>query len=182
MFHNVFFFAWGLGRRGVLKLPLGFRYGTLGKVCRLHKSLYGLKQAPRYWFSKFVGALKHYGFTQFTFDHSLFTLQRKNVQLHVLFYMNDLVIFGNDDVAIKTFKTYLRAYFHMKDLGLLKYFLGIELARISIGIFLCQHKYVLDIIFEAGLLGANLVGSPMDPRLSLAKGVLLPDLEQYQGW
>nr|KYP61739.1 hypothetical protein KK1_016249 [Cajanus cajan] len=77
--------------------------------------------------------------------------------------------------------------FHMKDLGMLKYFLGIEVARNSTGIFLCQCKYALDIISKTGLLGAKPVGFPMDPNhcLSLAKGALLPDPEQYKrlvGW
>jgi len=125
--------------------------------------------------------LKHYGFTQSAYDHSLFTLQHKNVQLHVLVYMDDLLISGNDDVAIKAFKTYLCACFHMKDLRPLKYFLGIEVTRNSTRIFLCQRKYALDIISEAGLLGAKPVGFPMDPQhhLSLAEGALLLDPKQY---
>lgn len=77
-----------------MKLPPGFQSEASGKVCRLHKSLYGLKQAFRCWFAKFAGALKCYGFTQSSSDHSLFTLQRENMQLHVLVYIDDLVISG----------------------------------------------------------------------------------------
>ena len=81
------------------------------------------------------------------------------MQLHV----DDLVIYGNDDVVIKAFKTYLCVCFHMKDLGPLKYILGIKVARNSSRIFLCQCKYALDIISEAILLGAKSIDFAMDP-------------------
>ena len=70
----------------------------------------------------------------------------------------------------------------MKDLGVLKYFLGIELACNYTGIFLSQRKYVLDIISEVGLLGGKLAGFPMDPHhhLPLADGSLLPNPERYR--
>nr|GEY50014.1 retrovirus-related Pol polyprotein from transposon TNT 1-94 [Tanacetum cinerariifolium] len=61
----------------------------------------------------------------------------------------------------------------------LKYFLG---ARAQDGIFLCQQKYALDIICEAGLLGAKPSKIPMEQnrRLGLAKGRLFEDPEQYR--
>jgi len=59
----------------------------------------------------------------------------------VLVYVDDLIVAGNDCHAIKYFKAYLHAYFHMKDLGPLKYFLGVEVAHSSSGIYLCQRKY-----------------------------------------
>ena len=70
----------------------------------------------------------------------------------------------------------------MKDLGPLKYFLGIEVARSSAGLFLCQRKYTLDIVFEAGILGAKPSGSPIEQnhKLDLANGALLTDLEAYR--
>lgn len=72
------------------------------------------------------------------------------MQLNVLIYVDDLIISGNDSSAIVRFKKYLGECFHMKDLGTLKYFLGIEVSRSSEGIFLCQRKYTLDIIEETG--------------------------------
>ena len=70
----------------------------------------------------------------------------------------------------------------MKDLGALKYFLGIEVARNSKGIFLNQRKYTLDIIAEAGLLGAKPVSILMEQNhnLALATGSLLADPEKYR--
>ena len=56
----------------------------------------------------------------------------------------------------------------MKDLGKLKYFLGIEVARNPDGIFLCQCKYTLDIISEAGLFGAKLAGTSLEQNHKLA--------------
>ena len=96
--------------------------------------------------------------------------------------MDDLIISGNDSSAISDFKKYLRDCFHMKDLGLLKYFLGIEVARSNEGIFLCQRKYALDIITETGLLGARPAGFPIvqNHTLATSSSELLQDPEIYR--
>ena len=112
-----------------MKLPPGFRVESFGKVCKLRKLLYELKQSPRCWFAKLSTALKNYGFQQCYSNYSLFTLQRGSVQLHVLFYVDDLIISGSHLDDIQKFKDYLSTYFHMKDLSCLKYFLGVEVAR-----------------------------------------------------
>nr|GEW44915.1 hypothetical protein [Tanacetum cinerariifolium] len=88
-------------------------------------------------------------------DYSLFALSQNEVQLNVRMYVDDLIISVNDSKAITQFKTYLSDCFHMKDLGTLKYFLGVEVARAQDEIFLCQGKYALNIICEAVLLGAS---------------------------
>ena len=76
--------------------------------------------------------------------------------LALLVCVNDLVLIRNSPSHCVTFKTYLNAHFKLKDLGSLKYFLGIEVARSPQGMFLCQRKYTLDLLIETGLLGAKL--------------------------
>jgi hypothetical protein len=179
--HNAFLHG-DLEEEVYMKMPPGFRSPTLNQVCRLRKSLYGLRQAPRCWFAKLAGALKQYGFQQSHSDYSLFTLHKGTLQLHVLVYVDDLIISGNNSAAIHTFKHYLNTCFHMKDLGSLKYFLGIEVARYSTGLFLCQRKYAFDIISEVGILGVKPVAFPLDQNhhLPLADGPPLLDPDHYR--
>ena len=179
--HNAFLHG-DLTEEVYMKLPPGFESSSPTKVCRLRKSLYGLKQAPRCWFAKLVSALKDYGFLQSYSDYSLFTYTRGQIQLNVLVYVDDLIISGNDSRAVQTFKSYLSDCFHMKDLGSLKYFLGIKVAWSSADLFLCQRKYTIDIISETGLLGAKPVGFPMEQnhKLGLASSDVLLDPEPYR--
>ncbi|KAH9689130.1 retrovirus-related pol polyprotein from transposon RE1 [Citrus sinensis] len=179
--HNAFLHG-ELNEEVYMRLPPGFTSNESGMVCRLRKSLYGLKQAPRCWFAKLAAALKTYGFAQSSSDYSLFTLHRDNIHLLVLVYVDDIIVSGNHSEAIRVFKMYLSDCFYMKDLGPLKYFLGIEVARNPTGIFLSQRKYVLDIISEAGLLGAKPAPFPLEPnhQLALAEGLYFSDPAKYR--
>jgi len=97
--------------------------------------LYGLKQAPQCWFKKLSDALLRFGFVQGHEDYSFFSYTRKGMELRVLVYVDDLLICGNDEYMVQKFMEYLGRCFSMKDLGKLKYFLGIEVSRGSDGIF-----------------------------------------------
>lgn len=179
--HNAFLHG-DLHEEVFMKLPPGFRVTEPGKVCRLRKSLYGLKQAPRCWFAKLSAALKAYGFQQSYSDYSLLILRQGTVQLSVLVYVDDLIVSGNDVISIQKFKTYLSQCFHMKDLGVLKYFLGIEVARGPNGFVLSQRKYALDIITEVGLLGSRPAATPLEEnhRLAMSTSSPLSDPEPYR--
>ena len=80
-----------------------------------------------------------------------------------------MVITGNNEKAIDDLKVFLNSCFKIKDLGPLKYFLGIEVARSQAGITICQRKYTLDILEEAGLLGVKPTKVPMEPDLVLTE-------------
>ncbi|XP_048618201.1 uncharacterized protein LOC111207841 isoform X2 [Brassica napus] len=179
--HNAFLHG-DLQEEVYIKVPFGFSKPDDKRVCRLRKSLYGLKQAPRCWFAKLVEALLAYGFSQTHSDYSLFVYTKDAISLRILVYVDDLIISGNSSPSITSFKSYLSTCFHMKDLGPLKYFLGLEVARSPDGIYLCQRKYTLEIITECGLLGCKPAGSPMDQnhQLGRATGDFLSDPEQFR--
>ncbi|RVW85060.1 Retrovirus-related Pol polyprotein from transposon TNT 1-94 [Vitis vinifera] len=155
--------------------------GEENLVCRLHKSLYGLKQASRQWFAKFSEAIQSAGYAQSRADYSLFTRKQGKSFTALLIYVDDILITGNDPVSIATTKKFLHSHFHLKDLGDLKYFLGIEVSASKNGIFISQRKYALEIIEDAGLLGAAPIDTPMERGLKLSdKSDLLKDQGRYR--
>lgn len=179
--HNAFLHG-DLDEEVYMKLPPGFRHSHPDKVCRLRKSLYGLKQAPRCWFKKLSDALLHFGFVQSYDDYSLFSYTRGEIDLRVLVYVDDLLICGNHSYMLQKFKNYLSKCFSMKDLGKLKYFLGIEVSRGSEGIFLSQRKYALDIVADSGYLGSRPAHTPLEQNhhLALDDGPLLSNPTSYR--
>lgn len=179
--HNAFLHG-DLEEEIYMQLPPGFKANDPSKVCRLRKSLYGLKQSPRCWFSKLSKTLLDFGFKQSYEDYSMFSFIEGNICLHKLVYVDDFLIAGNDVSTIHRFKNYLHKCFKMKDLGKLKYFLGLEVARGPKEIFVSQRKYALDIIAECGLLGAkpSPVPTEVNHKLSLATGEPLADPSQYR--
>ncbi|KAG7552999.1 Retrotransposon Copia-like N-terminal [Arabidopsis thaliana x Arabidopsis arenosa] len=179
--HNAFLHG-DLDEEVYMKLPPGFRHSHPDKVCRLRKSLYGLKQAPRCWFKKLSDALLKFGFVQSYENYSLFSYTRNNMEIRVLVYVDDLLICGNDEYMLRKFKEYLGRCFFMKDLGRLKYFLGIEVSRGPEGIFLSQRKYALDVISDSGNLGARPAHTPLetDHHLATDDGPFLSDPKPYR--
>nr|CAN67317.1 hypothetical protein VITISV_019719 [Vitis vinifera] len=125
-----------------MEQPPGFvAQGESGLVCRLRRSLYGLKQSPRAWFSRFSSVVQEFGMLR-----------------------------SSDQDGIQKLKQHLFTHFQTKDLGKLKYFLGIEIAQSSSGVVLSQRKYALDILEETGMLDCKPVDTPMDPNVKLVPG------------
>ncbi|CAJ2634510.1 unnamed protein product [Trifolium pratense] len=136
-------------------------FSSSNGVCKLKRSLYGLKQEPRAWYEKFLSTLLEFSFTQSQYDSSLFIHRTSAGIVLLLLYVDDMVITGSDHTSIQRLKQQLQASFHMKDLGNLHYFLGLEVHSTSKGIFLHQHKYAADLIYMAGLQLVNLVDTSL---------------------
>lgn len=154
-----------------------------GKVCKLKKSLYGLKQSPRAWFERFGKVIKHNGYTQSQADHTMFYKHSKEGKVAILIvYVDDIVLTGSDHCELEALKKKLAEEFEIKDLGALKYFLGMEFARSKEGIFVNQRKYVLDLLNETGLLGCKPAETPVEPheKLQPAQEENVKDRECYQ--
>ncbi|OMO87137.1 Integrase, catalytic core [Corchorus capsularis] len=165
-----------------MKIPQGFAKAGETRVCKLKKSLYGLRQASRNWYHKFTKALEDVGFRQSKADHSLFLYDKGETFLTALIYVDDVILAGNNGDKIQEVKSYLNDKFGIKDLGPLKYFLGIEAARSPAGIVLSQRKYALDILEESGMQGCKPSAFPMEQNHKLradSNGPII-DAAQYR--
>lgn len=165
-----------------MKLPQGYKKGKTGQVCKLVCSLYGLKQASREWNLEFCKKLFEFGFTHSHSDHCLFIKGSGSTFICLLVYVDDVLLTSPMQSLIDEVRDYLHAQFTIKDLGSAKFFLGIEIARSEAGTVLCQRKYILDIISQAGLLECRSVSTPLPAGLVLTQGTeaRLEDPEPYR--
>ncbi len=103
-------------------------------VCRLKKTLFGLKQAPRDWLNKIGQYLVISGFQTSNANFSLYVKKTNHGIVVIVIYVDDLIITRDSDVDIFDLKKLLKQKFEMKDLGELRYFLGIEVIQFPKGI------------------------------------------------
>ena len=166
-----------------MSIPSGFGRVEGKRVCKLKKALYGLKQSPRAWFGRLTKVMTATGYKQSQGDHTLFIIHSAVGGLTILIvYMDDMIVTGTDEEEKQALKQCLVKEFEIKDLGRLKYFLGIEVAHSKQGIFISQQKYVTDLLKETGMLGSKPVATPIEPnhRLGEAIGEQTVDKEMYQ--
>lgn len=151
-------------------------------VCKLCKCIYGLKQASRSWNQTFTNVLLKAGFMQSQSDITLFVKATATSFIALLVYVDDIAIASNNAADLAEVKRVLAKAFKIKDLGLMRFFLGLEIARSSSGIHVCQRKYALDLLHNAGLLACKPASTPMDPyvKLSTEVGTLLPSARPYR--
>ncbi|XP_016719155.1 uncharacterized mitochondrial protein AtMg00810-like [Gossypium hirsutum] len=107
-------------------------------------------------------------YTQGQADHTMFYNHSKGGKCCILIvYVDDIILTGDDSSKIESLKEFLSAEFELKDLGNLKYFLVMEVARSKIGISISQRNYILDLLSEVGMLGCKPAKTPMEFNLKL---------------
>jgi len=166
-----------------MKAPPGFSKDfQRNEVCKLKKILYGLKQSPRAWFGRFTVAMKRYGYKQSNSDHTLFLKRKGDLIICLIIHVDDMIITGSDIEEIAQLKNNLFREFEMKDLGGLKYFLGIEVLRSNKGIFISQRKYIMDLLAETGMVDCKPIDTPIQVNhgLKFEEGANLENKERYQ--
>jgi hypothetical protein len=150
-----------------MTVPQGVDSSRPNQVCKLLKSLYGLRQASRKWYEKLTGLLLDQGYQQSSSDYSLFTLKKQASFTALLVYVDDIILAGNSLEEFDKIKRVMDNEFKIKDLGKLRYFLGIEVAHSQSGISICQRKYCLDLLKDTGLLGSKPITTPLDSSVKL---------------
>ncbi|XP_019416813.1 PREDICTED: uncharacterized protein LOC109328022 [Lupinus angustifolius] len=165
-----------------MKPPPGLNIPDQHLVFKLQKSIYGLKQASREWHDKLTNTLIQTGFSKSFSNHSLFIKNTNIGFTTILVYVDDLILTGNDLNQINHTKSVLHNKFSIKDLGDLKFFLGMEVARSKQGRTLYQIKYTLELLQETGFLAAKpaptlmVYNTPIHSQL----GIPLHDVTSYR--
>jgi len=100
----------------------------------------------------------------------------------LIVYVDDIILTGDDSEEILRLKRVMATEFEIKDLGTLKYFLGMEVARSKEGIVISQRKYILDLLNETGLLGCKPADTPMDStkKMNRSEESIPVDKGRYQ--
>lgn len=153
------------------------------KVYKLHKALYGLKQAPRAWNSKIDKYFCSNGFQRSPSEPSLYIkiFDATNF-LIVCIYVDDLVYIGTNMQIVEEFKQSMMKEFEMSDLGLMKYFLGIQVKQAKGELFISQEKYIKDMLQKFQMDKSKPVTTPMalNEKLKQDDGVEKADAKLYR--
>eukprot|EP00253_Pinus_taeda_P002664 PITA_02664 len=140
--------------------PQGFEvHGKESHVCRLKKTLYGLKQAPRAWYSRIDTYLQGMGFTKSEADPNLYYIVIGEEPLILVLYVDDLILTGAERL-IKHCKRDLATEFEM-NIGLMHYFLGLEVWQEEGHFFLGQGKYIVDLLGRFHMENCKPMSTPM---------------------
>ena len=124
------------------------------------KSLYGLKQAPRAWYEKMDSFLLSLGFSHYLSDSNVYILRQDNELLILVLYVDDLILTGSSTILIDKVKFDLQQQFDMEYLGLLHYFLGLQVTQSTYGIGLSQPKYALDLLSRFHMMDCKSAPTP----------------------
>ncbi|KAL0283898.1 UNVERIFIED_CONTAM: putative transposon Ty5-1 protein [Sesamum angustifolium] len=151
-------------------------------VCKLERSIYGLKRASRQWNAELTLKLTNFDSIQSAHDHCLFMKNTSMGLMAPLVYVDDILVTAPSLDDILAMKDYLHSLFTIKDIDNAQYFLGLEIAKNSDGIYVAQTKYVMDIIKDTGLTQRKPASTafPLGLKLNANFGTILPNLDSYR--
>lgn len=163
--------------------PEGFKVkGQEEKVYLLKKALYGLKQAPRAWYSRIDEHLQKLGFVKSLSEATLYVKGTYTNLIIVSVYVDDILVTGSNENLVAEFKTEMLKVFEMTDLGLMSYFLGMEVKQDHNGILISQKKYAKEILKKFHMEGCKSTDTPMNQKEKFSKddGAEKVDEGQYR--
>ena len=159
--------------------PEGYvKEGEEDKVCFLKKALYGLKQAPRAWYSRIDEHLQNLGFAKSFSKSTLYVKQNGAINLIISLYVDDLLVTGNNTSLVEKFKQEMMEVFEMTDLGLMTFFLGMEIKQDEHEVFICQKKYAKEILKKFKLEECKEMSTLMNQKEKLCKEDVIDKIDQ----
>jgi hypothetical protein len=149
---------------------------------KLSKALYGLKQAPRAWYERLRDFLLSKGLKIGKVDTTLFTKKIENDIFICQIYIDDIIFGSTNEDFCKEFREMMFREFEMSTIGKLSFFLGLQIKQLKEDTFVCQSKYVKDILKKFGMEDPKPIKTPMttNGHLDLGKGGKPVDLKLYR--
>ena len=164
-----------------MEQPEGFTdSGAPTKVCKLRKALYGLKQASRVWNQKLDAELKRSGLKRSAYDTCVYYKLEGNTVLIVAVYVDDLLVFSNNQQWVNKLKKDLMTRFRMKDLGMASKVLGMRVTRGDGKVMLDQEQYINELLQRFNVAECNAVSTPADPTQKLTKEMCPSTVEERE--
>jgi hypothetical protein len=151
--------------------PEGFIVpGKEDLVCKLKRSLYGLKQSPRQWYKRFDSFMLAHGFKRSQYDSCVYIKFVNGSPIYFMLYVDDMLIVAKSKKEITTLKAQLSSEFEMKNLGVVKKILGMEIIRDNKSglLFLSQHDYINKVVHHFNMPDAKKVTTPIPPHFKLS--------------
>nr|GEX12592.1 hypothetical protein [Tanacetum cinerariifolium] len=150
--------------------PPGFKDPEFhDRVYKVEKALYGLHQALKAWYKTLSTYLLDNGFHRGQIDKTLFIKRVKGDILLVQVYVDD-IIFGSTKKEMCTeFEKMMHKKFQISSMGELTFFLGLQVTQKDDGIFICQDKYVYEILKKFGFSTVKIASTPMETSKPLIK-------------
>jgi hypothetical protein len=142
--------------------PPGFEESEYhSHVYKLSKALYGLEQAPRAWYECLRDFLITNGFKVRKADPTLFTKTIDKDLFICQIYVDDIIFESTNKSSCEEFSRIMIQKFEMSMMGELKYFLGFQIKQLQESTFICQTKYIQDVLKKFGMKNAKPIKTPM---------------------
>lgn len=155
-----------------MEQPEGFEISSKkGKlVYKLNRSLYGLKQSGRNWNMILNSFLLENDFVRNCVDPCVYTKHVKDQMIVILVWVDDLIIATSNNSLLCEVKELMKNKYHMKDLGKLSYFLGIEFDQGKDYIKMSQQKYVYKVLEKFEMTNCKPRSTPSEQKPDFDSG------------
>ena len=167
-----------------LEQPPGFENPEFPDfVYLLFKAIYGLKQAPRKWYETLSEFLIENGFVRGVIDKTLFSKSHKGDMILVQVYVDDIIFGSTNDNLCKRFAKLMQSKYEMSMMGELKFFLGLQVDQRSDGIFICQSKYIKELLKKYHMEDSASAKTPSSTavKLGACENSIKVDVTSYRG-
>ncbi|GJT23464.1 putative ribonuclease H-like domain-containing protein [Tanacetum coccineum] len=160
--------------------PPGFQDpGFSDIVYKVEKALYGLHQAPKAWYETLSTYLLDNGFQRGQIDKTLFIKRVKSDILLVQVYVDDIIFGSTKKKLCIEFKKLMHNKFQMSSMGELTFFLGLQVIQKDDGIFICQDKYVDEILKKFSFSTVKTASTPIETSKPLLKDTEDEDVDVH---